>query len=145
MLCCWGRHWIPGWKSLGSQLQERNRLMLLGRLVVLTWHSCLRLPLPPQRSVELRLLPIRGTGSQQESSHLSKGCEHPLGAHDWPESILGGDGHNPHPRASFRTEDSLPAPARVHSSHVSGTEITSFQRAGRGAGACELLPGGAEC
>lgn len=88
MLCCWGRHWIPGWKSLGSQLQERNRLMLLGRLVVLTWHSCLRLPLPPQRSVELRLLPIRGTGSQQESRHLSKGCEHPLGAHDWPDSIL---------------------------------------------------------
>lgn len=53
--------------------------MLLGRLVVLTWHSRLRLPVPPEGSMELCLLQITGIGSQQETRHLSKGWEHPCG------------------------------------------------------------------
>lgn len=47
--------------------------MLLGRLVVGTWHPRLRLPLPPEGSEDLHLLQIRGPGFQQETRHLSKG------------------------------------------------------------------------
>lgn len=55
---------------------------------------------------------------------------------------LGGDGHNLHSRGSLRTEGCLPAPARVHSSQVSGTASTLFPvNRHIGVDACELLPG----
>lgn len=57
--------------------------MLLGMLVVLTWHSCLRLPLPSEGVYGTSVSFRSGIGSQQETSHLSQGLTILVGAHDW--------------------------------------------------------------
>lgn len=93
-----------------------------GMLVVLAWHSCLRLLLPSEGSLGLlspsdQALVLNrrlATSHRAESILVGVVTGLVLGA----SQQFGGNAHNPHSRGSLGTEVSLPAPARVHSSHI---------------------------
>lgn len=78
------RLWVDA--GLSVDLQEENRFTFLGMLVVFTWHYCLRLPLPSERSMGL-LSPSDQAlvlNRRLATSHRTVSIHE--GAHDWPHS-----------------------------------------------------------